>query len=58
MKKNLLFTIRHHSGAILMCEGASLQDQRLKGLCKTIVSGQQSEIDQMRTLLQEATGAR
>jgi uncharacterized protein (DUF305 family) len=50
--------IPHHSGAILMCEGASLQDQRLKDLCKTIVSGQQSEIDQMRALLQEATGAR
>ena len=50
--------IPHHSGAILMCEGASLRDQRLKDLCKTIVSGQQSEIDQMRALLREATGAR
>jgi len=45
--------IPHHSGAILMCEGASLQDQRIKDLCKTIVAGQQSEIDQMRALLQE-----
>ena len=45
--------IPHHSGAILMCEGASLEDQRLKDLCKTIVAGQQAEIDQMRAMLDE-----
>ena len=50
--------IPHHSGAILMCEGATLQDQRIKDLCKTIVAGQRSEIDQMRALLQERASAR
>jgi len=45
--------IPHHSGAILMCEGASLEDQRIKDLCKTIVAGQQAEIDQMRAMLDE-----
>jgi uncharacterized protein (DUF305 family) len=45
--------IPHHSGAILMCDDASIQDQRIKDLCKTIISGQRSEIDQMRALLNE-----
>ena len=45
--------IPHHSGAILMCEGASLEDQRIKDLCKTIIAGQQAEIDQMRAMLDE-----
>ena len=45
--------IPHHSGAILMCEEASIQDQRIKELCKTIVAGQQAEIDQMRAMLVE-----
>lgn len=48
--------IPHHSGAILMCEGASLRDPRIIDLCKTIVAGQQAEIDQMRALLQELSG--
>ena len=43
--------IPHHSGAILMCDEASLQDQRIRELCKTIVAGQQQEIDQMRAIL-------
>ncbi|MCI0365771.1 MAG: DUF305 domain-containing protein [Phycisphaerales bacterium] len=50
--------IPHHSGAILMCENASLQDQRIRKRCETIASGQQAEIDQMRTILQERTGSR
>ena len=45
--------IPHHSGAILMCEGASLDDRRIKDLCKTIIAGQQAEIDQMRAMLDE-----
>lgn len=45
--------IPHHSGAILMREDASIQDQRIKELCKTIISGQRSEIEQMRALLNE-----
>jgi site-specific recombinase XerD len=30
--------IRHHSGAILMCEGASLQNPEIRDLCRIIVS--------------------
>jgi uncharacterized protein (DUF305 family) len=43
--------IPHHPGAILMCDEASLQDQRIRELCNTIVTGQQQEIDQMRAIL-------
>ena len=50
--------IPHHSGAILMCEDASLQDQRVKDLCKAIISSQRREIDQMRALLEEGTRSR
>lgn len=41
-----------------MCEDASIQDARIEELCKTIISRQQAEIDQMRTLLQERLGER
>jgi uncharacterized protein (DUF305 family) len=44
--------IPHHAGAILMCEQAPLQDTEIKALCKNIVSGQQSEIDQMKAKLE------
>jgi uncharacterized protein (DUF305 family) len=50
--------IPHHSGAILMCQEASIEDQRIKDLCKTIIAGQQAEIDQMRAWLQERGGGR
>lgn len=50
--------IPHHSGAILMCDEASLQDQRIRELCKTIVTGQQQEIDQMRTILADLNRGR
>ena len=50
--------IPHHSGAILMCDGASLQDQRIRELCKTIVTGQQQEIDQMRGILADLNRGR
>lgn len=43
--------IPHHSGAILMCEEASIEDQRIRELCAAIVAGQQKEIDQMRAIL-------
>lgn len=43
--------IPHHSGAILMCERASIQDPELKQLCQTIISSQQQEIDQMESML-------
>ena len=32
--------IPHHSGAILMCQSASIQDARIKELCKTISTDQ------------------
>ena len=50
--------IPHHSGAILMCDGASLQYQRIRELCKTIVTGQQQEIDQMRGILADLNRGR
>lgn len=43
--------IPHHSGAILMCREASLQDPEIKALCANIISGQQTEIEQMKGLL-------
>lgn len=43
--------IPHHSGAILMCEKASLEDQELHTLCDSIIESQQSEIDQMERIL-------
>ena len=45
--------IPHHAGAILMCQQAFIQDKEIKDLCKTIVSGQQAEIDQMKRKLDE-----
>ncbi|HEX6189040.1 MAG TPA: DUF305 domain-containing protein [Pyrinomonadaceae bacterium] len=43
--------IPHHAGAILMCKEASLQDQEIQQLCRSIVESQQSEIDQMKRIL-------
>jgi uncharacterized protein (DUF305 family) len=43
--------IPHHAGAILMCEQASLDDPEIKELCGNIISSQQSEIDQMKSML-------
>lgn len=43
--------IPHHSGAILMCEQATLTDPELIKLCATISAGQQQEIDQMNAAL-------
>ena len=50
-KQFLKSMIPHHAGAILMCEQASLQDPEIKNLCKSILSSQQAEIDQMKELL-------
>lgn len=47
--------IPHHAGAILMCKKTSLQDPEIKDLCKSIISGQQSEINQMKAMLRELT---
>jgi uncharacterized protein (DUF305 family) len=43
--------IPHHAGAILMCEQAPIQDPEIRMLCRTIISSQQTEIDQMRAKL-------
>lgn len=43
--------IPHHSGAILMCRQAQLDDPAIRSLCAQIVAGQQREIDWMRAKL-------
>lgn len=43
--------IPHHAGAILMCNEASIQDQEIKNLCRNIITSQQTEIDQMKAML-------
>jgi len=43
--------IPHHAGAILMCEQAPIGDPEIKKLCAGIIHGQQSEIDQMKSML-------
>jgi uncharacterized protein (DUF305 family) len=43
--------IPHHAGAILMCREASIKDPEAKELCRTIIAGQQAEIDQMKARL-------
>jgi uncharacterized protein (DUF305 family) len=50
--------IPHHSGAILMCRESPIQDPRIRDLCRTIISGQQKEIDQMRAMLDDAGAMR
>lgn len=44
--------IPHHSGAVLMCERASLTDPEIKTLCQNIISGQEAEIEQMKAVLE------
>lgn len=43
--------IPHHSGAILMCGKADLEDPEIKALCEAIVSAQREEIRQMEQIL-------
>lgn len=43
--------IPHHSGAILMCEQASLTDPQLVELCGQIVRSQKAEIARMQAIL-------
>ena len=43
--------IPHHSGAILMCEQASLADQEIVALCRDIVAAQKAEIAKMQAML-------
>ncbi len=43
--------IPHHSGAILMCQEASLSDAEIVKLCGNIIKSQREEIDQMKAIL-------
>lgn len=43
--------IPHHGSAILMCKQAPIRDPEIASLCRTIISGQQAEIDQMKAKL-------
>ncbi len=52
-KQFLRSMIPHHAGAILMCEETPAQSQTIKDLCKNIISSQQAEIEQMKTLLDD-----
>lgn len=52
-KQFLRSMIPHHAGAILMCEQAKIQDPEIKDLCKSIITSQQQEIDQMKAKLAE-----
>lgn len=50
-KQFLRAMIPHHSGAILMCREANIQDPEIKTLCQGIIESQQREIDQMEAML-------
>mgnify|MGYP001050836528 FL=1 len=43
--------IPHHSGAILMCEQASLSDAEILKLCGEILRSQTAGLDQMKSIL-------
>jgi len=43
--------IPHHSGAILMCEKASITDPEIVALCQGITKSQSQEIEQMEAIL-------
>jgi uncharacterized protein (DUF305 family) len=51
-KQFLKSMIPHHASALLMCEKTKLQDPEIKALCTSIISGQQQEIDLMKTKLE------
>jgi uncharacterized protein (DUF305 family) len=43
--------IPHHSGAILMCQEAPVEDPEIRDLCRSIVASQEEEIRTMEALL-------
>ena len=45
--------IPRHAGAILMCQEAPVQESAVRDLCRSIVSNQRAEIDQMKAMLSE-----
>ena len=52
-KQFLRSMIPHHAGAILMVDQASIKDPEIQALSRTIVAGQQAEIDWMKRKLAE-----
>lgn len=52
-KQFLRSMISHHASALLMCEKANLQDSEIKELCNSIISGQEEQIEEMKTKLIE-----
>ncbi len=50
--------IPHHSGAILMCEQASIRDAEIQSLCANIITSQKAEIAQMKAILARQGAAR
>ena len=52
-KQFLKSMIPHHASALLMCEKSDIQDPEIKELCRSIISNQQEEIDQMKAKLEE-----
>jgi hypothetical protein len=51
-KEFLRSMIPHHSGAILMCERASIHDPEIESLCQRIVKSQADEIAEMEAILE------
>ena len=47
--------IPHHSGAILMCQQASISDADIRQLCQEIIASQNSEIHRMQAKLDALT---
>ena len=45
--------IPHHAGAILMCREANIEHRDIRELCRNIIASQQTEIKQMKALLQD-----
>jgi len=43
--------IPHHSGAVLMCRRASIENQEIRELCANIIASQTREIKQMERIL-------
>ena len=48
--------IPHHSGALLMCREASVEDPEIRALCGEIIASQTREIDQMKRILATGSG--
>ena len=44
--------IPHHSRAILVCEQSDISDPEIETLCRQIIASQQSEIDQMKQIME------